>query len=68
MNSSKYKGQSTSRSNFFPLDLEQRTHVDTASAAYHLGRKASDDAGVGVDGTGADPADGDQWQVELAGG
>jgi hypothetical protein len=23
-----------------PLDLEQRTHVDTASAAYHLGRKA----------------------------
>ena len=25
---------------FVPLDLEQRTHVDTASAAYHLGRKA----------------------------
>lgn len=25
---------------FVPLDLEQRTHVDTASAAFHLGRKA----------------------------
>jgi hypothetical protein len=25
---------------FVPLALEQRTHVDTASAAYHLGRKA----------------------------
>lgn len=25
--------------NFTPLDREQRTHVDTARAAYHLGRK-----------------------------
>jgi hypothetical protein len=25
---------------FVPLNLEHRTHVDTASAAYHLGRKA----------------------------
>ena len=25
---------------FVPLDLEQHTHVDTASVAYHLGRKA----------------------------
>lgn len=25
---------------FVPLDLEQRTHVDTSCAAYHLGRKA----------------------------
>lgn len=24
---------------FMPLDLERRTHVDTACAAYHLGRK-----------------------------
>jgi hypothetical protein len=40
MSSPKYKGHSTSSSNFVPLDLEQRTHVDTASAAYHLGRKA----------------------------
>jgi hypothetical protein len=24
---------------FVPLDLEQRTHVDTASAAHHLGRR-----------------------------
>jgi hypothetical protein len=24
---------------FVPLDLEQRTHVDTASAAFHLGRR-----------------------------
>lgn len=40
MSSLTYKGHSTSRSNFVPLDLEQRTHVDTASAAYHLGRKA----------------------------
>jgi len=24
---------------FAPLDREQRTHVDTACAAYHLGRK-----------------------------
>lgn len=40
MSSSKYKGGSTSNPYFLPLDLEQRTHVDTASAAYHLGRKA----------------------------
>jgi len=40
MSSPKYKGHSTSSSKFVPLDLEQRTHVDTASAAYHLGRKA----------------------------
>lgn len=40
MSSPKYKGHNTSRSNFVPLDLEQRTHVDTASAAYHLGRRA----------------------------
>lgn len=26
-------------SNFTPLEFEQRTHVDTACAAYHLGRK-----------------------------
>jgi hypothetical protein len=39
MSSPKYKGHSTSNSNFVPLDPEQRTHVDTASAAYHLGRK-----------------------------
>jgi hypothetical protein len=25
---------------FVPLDLEQRTHVDTSCAAHHLGRKA----------------------------
>jgi hypothetical protein len=25
---------------FVPLDLEQRTHVDTMCAAHHLGRKA----------------------------
>jgi hypothetical protein len=25
---------------FVPLELEQRSHVDTASAAYHLGRKS----------------------------
>lgn len=24
---------------FVPLDFEQRTHVDTACAAYHLGRR-----------------------------
>lgn len=24
---------------FVPLELEQRTHVDTACAAYHLGRR-----------------------------
>jgi hypothetical protein len=24
---------------FVPLNLEQRTHVDTASAAHHLGRR-----------------------------
>jgi hypothetical protein len=40
MSSPKYKGHSTSSLSFVPLDLEQRTHVDTASAAYHLGRKA----------------------------
>jgi len=40
MSSPKYKGHSTSSSNFIPLDLEQRTHVDTASAAYHLGHMA----------------------------
>jgi hypothetical protein len=28
------------KSTFVPLELEQRTYVDTASAAYHLGRKA----------------------------
>jgi hypothetical protein len=26
-------------SNFVPLDHEKRTHVDTACAAYHLGRR-----------------------------
>lgn len=39
MSSPKYKGHSTSSLNFVLLDLEQRTHVDTASAAYHLGPK-----------------------------
>lgn len=27
------------RLKFVPLDFEQRTHVDKACAAYHLGRK-----------------------------
>jgi hypothetical protein len=40
MISSKYKGHCTASSNFVPLDLEQRTHIDTATAAFHLGRKA----------------------------
>jgi hypothetical protein len=33
-----------------PLKYEQRTHVDTACAAYHLGRKpqTADDAGMGM--------------------
>lgn len=34
-------GNATLRpTSFVPLELEQRTHVDTASAAFHLGRKA----------------------------
>ncbi len=40
MSSPKYEGGKTSNSSFIPLNLEQRTHVDTASAAFHLGRKA----------------------------
>jgi hypothetical protein len=39
MGDSKRKGCSTIGPEFVPLGLEQRTHVDTASAAYHFGRK-----------------------------
>jgi len=36
----KRKASSVGLSSFTPLEFEQRTHVDTACAAYHLGRKA----------------------------
>jgi hypothetical protein len=39
MGDSKQKGCSTIKLEFVPLGLEQRTHVDTACAAYHLGRQ-----------------------------
>jgi hypothetical protein len=39
MNDSKRKGCGSMGLEFVPLDLEQRTHVDTASAAHHLGRR-----------------------------
>ena len=47
---------------FLPLDLEQRTHVDTSCAAHHLGRKAQ------TMRVWADPTSSDQWKVELARG
>jgi hypothetical protein len=35
----KHEASSIARSSFTPLEFERRTHVDTACAAYHLGRK-----------------------------
>lgn len=34
-----HEGYSSHWSGFTSLELERRTHVDTACAAYHLGRK-----------------------------
>lgn len=39
MSSPKYEGDRKVSLSFIPLDLEQRTHVDTATAAYYLGRR-----------------------------
>lgn len=39
MNDSKREGCGSIRRKFVSLDHEVRSHVDTASAAYHLGRK-----------------------------
>jgi len=39
MSDLKRGGCDSSGPEFVPLDLEQRTHVDTASAAHHLGRR-----------------------------